>query len=205
MLPAGNNSIVKRTIAVVMAGVVLMAGSYFPVPVPVVKDLSVPFPCQANSCGCQNAAECWTSCRCHSDAEKIVWAKANQVTPPKWFVADLSEPACDSAEPSTTGNATSCCHCCCDAKPETEAAINENQEADPPLSRVVYLSLKQQRGCGGLDDDVVHVDVVLPIDAPVSEVQDFAKIEYQIFSDVAASSALSPPTPPPRAAYLSVL
>jgi len=83
-----------------------------PLPIPVLKDLSIPFPCQNMGCGCQNARQCWADCCCHSDQQKIEWAKANNVKPPAWFVALSSD---DMAKSKPAG---SCCgSTCCSVTP----------------------------------------------------------------------------------------
>ena len=50
------------------------------------KDLSERFPCENRPCGCRSAAQCWKECCCFSNAQKIAWAKSNNVTTPA-FVA----------------------------------------------------------------------------------------------------------------------
>lgn len=44
------------------------------------------FPCENNVCGCALAAHCWDKCCCHSDEEKLQWARINGVTPPEFLV-----------------------------------------------------------------------------------------------------------------------
>lgn len=40
------------------------------------------YPCDSHGCGCVSARECWTSCCCHSEHERLVWAIENGVMPP---------------------------------------------------------------------------------------------------------------------------
>ena len=48
------------------------------------KDTSVPFPCQHRPCGCLTAEQCWRGdCCCFTLEEKLAWAEANGVEPPK--------------------------------------------------------------------------------------------------------------------------
>ena len=41
------------------------------------------YPCQHRACGCTSAGQCWRSCCCTTLRQRIAWAKANHVTPPK--------------------------------------------------------------------------------------------------------------------------
>jgi hypothetical protein len=43
------------------------------------------YPCQASLCGCKSAVQCWTSCCCHTPAERLAWAAKHNVTPPAYF------------------------------------------------------------------------------------------------------------------------
>lgn len=48
------------------------------------KDTSRPFPCQNRPCGCRSAEQCWKQCCCFTNAQKIAWARANQVAAPDY-------------------------------------------------------------------------------------------------------------------------
>ncbi len=41
------------------------------------KDRSRPFPCMDSPCGCGTAEQCFSSCCCHSPAERLAWARAH--------------------------------------------------------------------------------------------------------------------------------
>lgn len=43
------------------------------------KDRSRPFPCMDSPCGCATADQCFSSCCCHSPAERLAWARAHGV------------------------------------------------------------------------------------------------------------------------------
>ena len=45
------------------------------------KDRSQPFPCMDKPCGCATAEQCFSSCCCHTPAERLAWAKAHRVEP----------------------------------------------------------------------------------------------------------------------------
>ncbi len=88
------------------------------------KDSSEPFPCQNRPCGCLSADQCWKKCCCFNNAQKVAWAKANNVKIPDFVLiaAKTEQEANDRREifsfsASNSGNqsgatsATSCEHC----------------------------------------------------------------------------------------------
>jgi hypothetical protein len=92
-----------------------------------VKDRSERFPCENCACGCPDAATCWRECCCHTHAEKLAWAKRNDVTPPALVVAAAaveakrgqSHAGCDCGKSSRICCQKSCASC---AKPAAEGA-----------------------------------------------------------------------------------
>lgn len=103
------------------------------IPVPVSKSTSERFPCEKCPCGCVSAAHCWDKCCCHSDKEKLAWAEANHVEPPKFLVERVTAIR-QSHKPVAAGTKPACCakkslqvtraeakheHACrsCDSKP----------------------------------------------------------------------------------------
>ncbi len=83
--------------AIALLVVLGMCASIVPLPmaVPVTadKDRSTPFPCQDRPCGCASAKQCWKSCCCFNDSQKLAWAKANHVTPPDYVIAAAEKEA----------------------------------------------------------------------------------------------------------------
>lgn len=78
------------------------------------KDRSKPFPCQDSPCGCMSADQCWKSCCCRTNVEKLAWAKANGVTLPAFVeIAAQKETkqakACCSKNSSTRSSSSSSC------------------------------------------------------------------------------------------------
>ena len=101
-------SFIRHTWRSAMSCAVLVAFcvALLPVPLPTAETPlfdSVPFPCQGRGCGCKSAKQCWTSCCCHSPAQRLSWAKRKNVTPPEYAV--LSEPS-DRSEPITKSEAS---------------------------------------------------------------------------------------------------
>lgn len=93
------------------AGMYLLIAGGLPLPLSssIKKDISTPFPCMNSPCGCQNAEQCWSSCCCHSPAERLAWARQHGITSPKTLIVVVD------ADSSTTRRAT----CCADAGPKT--------------------------------------------------------------------------------------
>ena len=45
------------------------------------------FPCEHGRCGCATAEQCWKSCCCHTNRERLEWARAHGVIPPSYVFA----------------------------------------------------------------------------------------------------------------------
>jgi hypothetical protein len=110
--------------------VFLLAG--IPLPLPVEKDVSRPFPCQHHQCGCATADQCWRSCCCYSHEEKVAWARAHGVHLPAELLV-VSQP--------NSGKSDSCCaassedECLAHVDPqkrEDSACCHHQREPAPP-------------------------------------------------------------------------
>ena len=180
-----------RVALVLSVGVAWLAqNSYLDTPITIVKNISIPFPCQFNGCGCKDAVQCWSSCGCHTDAEKIAWAKKNSVQPPEWFLEDLKAIPADSESASTCGG------CCCCSKQTSPSLAEVSTESDNP-TRIVYLNLKQRRKCNGqYDVDMATWYFVAPAEQllPPISVSPLRPADDQ--SPLAVTHL--PPTPPPK-------
>lgn len=90
---------VRRLVSLLV--LVSFCASFVPLPVsseaPLKKDHSAPFPCQNRPCGCRSAEQCWKSCCCFSNKEKVAWSKANRVTPPAYVIVAAEQEDADSA------------------------------------------------------------------------------------------------------------
>jgi len=184
-----------------------LSNSYLPLPVVIEKDLSVAFPCQSKGCGCTDADQCWSSCCCHSDAEKLAWAKQNGIAPPAWFLEKVkhtpiletpqkskcccSQDVVKTQQPDKPSRSTCCCDtddsCCCSKKPE------------PRPSQRVRMTLKEQRGCHGFNDELANLNLeLMPL---ASRVPDFTPLRTEAICCVElplASVIPSPPEPIPE-------
>jgi len=127
----------------VVAAAWLAQSVHLSLPIEITKDLSIPFPCQNNGCGCKDAVQCWSSCGCFSDQEKIAWAKANAVEPPEWFLEDLK------TKPASARQATCGCCCCGKNKASTKPTPKQAVSKTDSETKTVWLNLKQRRNCQG--------------------------------------------------------
>jgi len=76
----------RRLVSLCTLCALLFGAIGVPMPRLVTKDQSQPFPCQRRACGCMDAASCWKSCCCHSNREKVAWAKDRGVEIPDFVV-----------------------------------------------------------------------------------------------------------------------
>lgn len=140
-----------------------LSNSWLPLPMATLKDRSVPFPCQDSACGCRSAAQCWSSCCCNTDAEKLAWANRHSVTPPASF---LEKMVVKEKSNTASGQCGSCCCAstiagekasstaargCCQAKPRDS---NESES-----SRTLVIDAV--RRCQGVMDNVFVSSVKL--------------------------------------------
>lgn len=111
-----------------------------PLPAQTARKSGDPFPCQHCACGCKDAESCWRNCCCHTNREKLAWAKRHGVKPPAFVIAAArQEESCDeghvkacckSAKAKSTSIARAVPSCC--AKRENDAAPALACSASPP-------------------------------------------------------------------------
>lgn len=95
-----------------------------PMPRLATKDQSQPFPCQQRACGCVNADACWKSCCCHTNGEKIAWAKKHGVKVPDFVVAAVLKEGVATAKSCCMAKASKPASCCeTKAKPKSETTL----------------------------------------------------------------------------------
>jgi hypothetical protein len=153
----------------------VFAVSGLPIPLPLAKDLSRPFPCMFDACGCRSAEQCWRSCCCHIARERLAWAKAHQVRPPAVVVAAAKR---EARLQSPGGRA------CCQSAGENAA-----------------LSLVAALRCRGAHEYVAGVPICLP-PPPVAWRPMLSFVEHAHVASLPTPSWVeSPPAPPPRSAH----
>jgi hypothetical protein len=149
------------------------------------------FPCENCPCGCSTAEFCWDQCCCHSDAEKIQWAKANAITPPKFLtdrVAASETPQTQQADLCSDAPADSSC-CCCKAKPETKKTA-----AQPATTSVVLFWKAAQ--CRGIDSIWKLLSIAIPVNATKVFGNGIGLTDRFVLADESFESPRLAPTPP---------
>lgn len=187
---------------------VVAGGLPLPLPATGTKDVSVPFPCMDSPCGCANAEQCWTSCCCHTHAERIAWAREHGITPPRDLIVDVdTEAAAPSKSSCCTDKSSrlqkpSCCSakqtCCSGHKYSTQASHANTTQQKDGNDVVVGISALN---CHGYGTNWVTAVVAVP-PTVVATVQYLAVETAFVAPPVQFSSpAYPPPVPPPRLAF----
>lgn len=162
-----------------------------PLPVPTVVDLSgQPFPCQGGRCGCRTAEQCWKSCCCHTNRERLAWAAAHGVTPPSYVIAAAQQDAAQSRSPRRC-----CAHC---TKPTPAPVASATSHA--PDKSVVWISAQEAARCQGSAPVWNNVPISLPAADALAAPSFELCIRPWVAVAVAApfTPSFSPPDPPPR-------
>ncbi len=105
------------------------------------------FPCENCPCGCVDADFCWDRCCCHSDADKLQWASENDVTPPAFLVARVTQSAQSARLAGTpSSRRSSCCSHCTTATP---SPASKSPAETPQVHRLVMLESAAK--CRGIE------------------------------------------------------
>lgn len=173
-----------------------------------------PYPCQGGTCGCRSASQCWRSCCCFTDAQKLAWAEEHHVTPPPEFLRRMeaqgkflavhaerrkdgtSRRACcqttaaprsapDKARPEGAG-AGSCC--------QTAPADREGKKNEASFVITVE-ALK----CRGLGSDWTGLAAFVPTTRPSNwQCERTAATVAPLTEPRLPELSFPPPAPPPR-------
>lgn len=185
------------------------------------------FPCENSPCGCRSARRCWDKCCCKSDAQKIAWAKANNVEPPAFLRARVLNASFSKDIVSSDGKRS-----CCRESPTAPASTRiccqqaaKSRLAQDDISRVVprsacekpTLQITKQAGCrfvlldayqrcNGIEAfwKLIQISVVEPFPVPVQ--RDLAPCLGDVISIAAfyASYQEAPDGPVPRASTFAI-
>lgn len=167
----------------------LLAGTIgVPVPKFTAKGGTEAFPCQHRACGCSSAAACWKSCCCHTNREKVAWAKAHGVTPPAFVVA-----AAEKEAKSVTLKS-----CCAALKQKTKSCCDSTSPEAKSIG-LGFVIAQDLRSCKGQTALLMMLTQVV-VDLPRLEFE-LADLECEtvvVLSDSADSVSLEVDSPPPR-------
>ncbi|MCS6975880.1 MAG: hypothetical protein NZM31_02565 [Gemmatales bacterium] len=203
------------------AGIILFAVSHLlatlgvPLPANAFKDLSVPFPCQNNPCGCRTAQECWLHCHCHTLEQRLAWAKKHGVEPPSYLQDRLAR-GWDTRKKSQrrTGTDNGCSLCqdspnplpqgpsCCSSSPC--ASCCEPEDKKHPTKCQWFAALAELH-CQGLSLWWAWTGASLPPPLPICWSVEQPLCGFVTTLDTRFSQRSDrPPLPPPRAHLSSV-
>lgn len=167
------------------------------VPVAVQKQTDQPYPCMDCPCGCVDAETCWRSCCCHTNAEKLAWAREHGVIPPAYVLAAVEHADCCQRQ------AASCCSahksCCEKVAQDSERPLTWRKRRDTGKRGAVSIVLLQALRCQGLGESwtLLPPTIVPPAiqidDAPDGMTERVALVEESF------TGHLPPPDlPPPK-------
>jgi hypothetical protein len=179
------------------AALVSYLATAFGVPIspPLDKDRSQPFPCQSHACGCRCADDCWRHCCCFSSDERLAWAQAHQIRPPREAEAVLAQgwhaPRLRDLQEATWSHEEKSCARCTSA-PRERAPHKEGRRGG------LFLSVAAMR-CHGMSTLWVTAGTVLPPPVPLDWHPYLAASDWLWHSDVSAPTFFQRPLePPPR-------
>jgi hypothetical protein len=189
----------RRTLSILLILAFLAGSTGFPFATYEGKDHSQPFPCQDNPCGCSSAEECWHHCCCHTNREKVAWAREHGVTPPEYVVK--------AARKEEESSQRVCCRHAgcpsCAAKTAHHRHDESPAESASPVKKgalrfkLVVSDLARQ--CRGLSHVWSVFAAALP--APISPAWSFDEtivgrvVDRSVLEPV---MDLAPPVPPPK-------
>lgn len=219
-LDGGRRNRLQRGIRVALLAVYIITAAGVPLPSPPQKSGEL-FPCSASHCGCKSAERCWSSCCCHTLAERIAWARKHGVRPPAFAIAQArlarlnvswlanQGPNAPAASPrkcciaSTRQAHAACCqkplaaanakagHACC------STVTTESQPTTSAGSVIGWQALK----CRG--NSLNWLAAVPPlVGSRLGLSQDFPRVRWlgPTSSEHVKTASTSPATPPPESA-----
>jgi hypothetical protein len=186
----------KRLLSILLILAFLVGSVGVPVVSSVAKDRSQPFPCMDNPCGCSSADECWHHCCCHTNREKVAWAREHGVTPPDFVIA-----AAEKEEHEESGTRVCCHHHGCE-KCAAKAAAAAHAESEPGKKTVLrfgFVLVDMARHCRNLPQFWSLFGLALPVRIETDWSFDETVVGRVIEAPVLETTAeLSPPVPPPK-------
>ncbi|MCG8585309.1 MAG: hypothetical protein MI757_11410 [Pirellulales bacterium] len=177
-----------------------------PLPLAVSRDVSKPYPCMHCACSCASALQCWKSCCCFSDEEKLAWAEREGVTPPAFVrerveraKADVAKTIADCAanssccEPRTVVvKPASCCSSGDDCEPNPHAT-----ESTPDRRTTSIIILAHEFKCQG-KSLITSLLPAIPLAVDHGKWQPPVTPHTHALIEHACTMSYPPPIPPPQ-------
>lgn len=174
----------RRLIGLLALAAFLAAHVPIPVTAPALsKDHDSRYPCENHPCGCQSAEQCWRSCCCFSNAEKLAWARENGVTPPDFVIAAAEKESAESTD-------ICCTRGCCES---------HDEQRDDGNGRTRFIIGVVAQRCQGLSSHWLGLPWMVPAaaDVPRSAPELNVPLTCVVLNEP-TECADRPPTPPPR-------
>lgn len=178
------------------------------------KDRSNPFPCMDKPCGCATAEQCFSSCCCHTLAERLAWAKLHNVHSAV-LVALEHRVARDALTDSLVialpaPKKPSCCSSqsparasCGSSQPVASSLPPSGPETsgsqEPEASRSKTVTLRAMLACGGIAAQWFSMAVSLPPPGVDVSITFHVVKRLLLIDDIAECLHASPAARPPSA------
>ena len=185
------------------------------------KDQSQPYPCQHRPCGCRSADQCWKSCCCFTNVQKIAWARQHKVTPPA-FVVEAARKEQDAEKTVSVAKSPwkhrcqkhandspvqpACCSrkvvkTCCQPPKIINDTVNTSSnagETKPVAVETIYVIGIEMQKCKGFGPywNSLPWAIMPPVERPMVRV---IPDQWELPGSVPVTSQVQePPEPPPR-------
>jgi hypothetical protein len=203
---------VVRRVAV-MAALLGFVGGVVGVPLPklrLAKDRSKPFPCQDHRCGCASAEQCWRSCCCFTNLQKVAWAAEHGVQPPEYVYLAAAREQAETRQAGCCRHGTNAGHnhdqgCRDEAASHEIAALNSHDHEEQTATAsgaswsIDFVSAIEARKCQGQAELWLTLGAVAPPPVKI-EVNLQPLFAGMVFCRVNSLAGISdaPAAPPPR-------
>lgn len=179
----------------------VMAVGIVPIPLPPENHRSLPgkerFPCENGTCGCRSADQCWRSCCCKSNVEKLAWARENGVEPPSFVKLAAKK---EAAGPVPINSRKSCCCRKDKHRPETPDDTSQAKLHEVNDKYALVLSALACQGNQLVYQAIPVTEIGNAITLERLEVESQASLFFEM--DFYRSVSIQPPTPPPKRMHL---
>lgn len=183
---------VRCTAIWLLTSIYALSATGIGIPVPASSPSNEAYPCEHGRCGCRSAEQCWRSCCCHTDEEKLAWAAERGVVPPDYVV--IAAEKSRAKRPCCAARTTSCCK----ASPCGHAA--HASDCPKNSSTTKWITMIEAQRCRGTSTTWMSVTVGLPANAGALSVHPFERPTWLPIPSQSSyrSTVIAPPDPPPR-------
>lgn len=198
-----NREACRRLVAGLLLVVIAVGTTGIPLPTWAAKDISVPFPCMHKACGCRTAADCWNSCCCNTNAQKLAWAQQRGIQPPQHVIAGAkrehqSAVAASRSCCSTSKTQDSCCVASTKSPGQKSCCSDKSTVRPQPMTN--WVRLEDARRCHGqIEVWAIFSQALTTFEADEVDVRPHAQDWLTLRSEHAERLASHPGERPPRA------